>query len=397
MKLPRFTVDNVAFTAMVFAVVAIAVISTLSIVTADNLINASERVLTTQRIISSLEAIRFHAVSVDSGGQNFVITGDERALTPYREGGVEMMAEIESLSDRRKMVPLLDQQYDQLKAAIATLVVAQRAIVEARQRDGFAAARRLVSEGHDDVAQQQVIALAYQILTGARRKLDRMEAEQVQSQERVQRWIIALICASIIVLAFLYSVVRKLNRDQQLAREKMTFIAMHDSLTGLPNRAAMIEHLDARLADSDTERALGGFALMLLDLDGFKAVNDQMGHDAGDELLKLVAARMVGALRESDYLTRLGGDEFLIVIPQVSDRDTAKRVADKLIAVLGRPYTVQAGVANVTVSIGMSVFPTDGDGREALMKCADLAMYASKHAGRNQAHFYEASMAGTPR
>ena len=85
---------------------------------------------------------------------------------------------------------------------------------------------------------------------------------------------------------------------------------MHDSLTGLANRPAVIEHLDTRLADAETERALGGFALMLLDLDGFKAVNDQMGHDAGDALLKIVADRLVATLRDSDFIARLGGDEF---------------------------------------------------------------------------------------
>src|SRR5205085_2038472 len=117
------------------------------------------------------------------------------------------------------------------------------------------------------------------------------------------------------------------------------------------NRAAVMEHIASRFRDSENEAALGGFALLLLDLDGFKHVNDSLGHDAGDSLLRDVAGRINVALRSSDYCARLGGDEFLIVVPQVSDRETAARVAGKLIETLSEPYRIGEETARVTASI----------------------------------------------
>jgi diguanylate cyclase (GGDEF)-like protein len=155
-----------------------------------------------------------------------------------------------------------------------------------------------------------------------------------------------------------------------------------------------MEHISARLRDADAEAAFGGFALLLVDLDGFKAVNDSLGHDAGDELLKEVALRARLALRDTDYIARLGGDEFLIVIPQVSDQETAARVAQKLIGVIGEYYLLGANRAQVTASVGISIFPRDARDREALMKCADLALYQAKHVGRNCAQFFEPGLRG---
>jgi diguanylate cyclase (GGDEF)-like protein len=388
-RLPfRLTVESLSITALVFAVLTIVALSVLAVRTTQKLINVNDRVLAMQRMISSLEAVRFNAVYLDSGEATFVITGDPSTLSPYLEAGIEMEREFASLSEKRDLLPSLASNYQKLGAAIARLQAIQKKIVEARRSDGFFAARDIVRGGTDQVAQESVTTLIAQMLNDARRVLKQLEADQLDFGQNVRNGVIALISASGVALLLLSLAVRKLNHQQKLAQDKITFAAMHDSLTGLPNRPAVIEHLDARLADPATERALGGFGLMLLDLDGFKAVNDSLGHDAGDELLVLVTARMAGALRETDYLARLGGDEFLIVIPQVSDRETAQRVADKLIAVIGRPYTLTHGTANVTASIGISLFPDHASDREALMKCADVAMYAAKSAGRNQSRFF---------
>ena len=166
---------------------------------------------------------------------------------------------------------------------------------------------------------------------------------------------------------------------------------MHDSLTNLANRLAVIEHLDTRLnqANAETERALGGFAVMLIDLDGFKKVNDAIGHDAGDELLTIVASRVTATMRDSDFIARLDGNKFLIVLPQISNRETASIVADKLVNRLAEVYAIKGGTAILMASIGVSLFPRDGITRETLMKCADIAMYEAKAAGCNQVKFFE--------
>lgn len=384
----RLTAENLSLTALMFAVLTIVALSILAVNTTQKLIDTNERVLAMQRMISSLEAVRFNAVYLDSGEATFVITGDPSTLAPFLEAGVELEREYAYLGEKRDLLPSLAANYDKLGAAITHLHEIQRSIVNARRADGFFAAREIVRGGTDQDAQENVTNLIGRMLTDARRVLKRFESEQIDFGQNVRNGVIALISASGIALLLMTLAVRRLNHQQKLAQDKIRFAAMHDSLTGLPNRPAVIEHLDARLADPATERALGGFGLMLLDLDGFKAVNDSLGHDAGDELLVLVTARMAGALRETDYLARLGGDEFLIVIPQVSDHDTAKSVADKLVAVISRPYTLTHGTASVTASIGISLFPDHASDREALMKCADVAMYAAKSAGRNQYRFF---------
>jgi diguanylate cyclase (GGDEF)-like protein len=384
----KYSINQVALAALIVAVVAIATVSAVSITALKNLIGVNTEVLRMQRLISSVESIRFHAMAIDSSEQSYVITGSASDLGVYRSARIEMFGELEFLEQRKAELPALAERYLSLQKSIDALIVAEKRIVDAREKKGFEAARLLVIEGRDEKAQRQVIANADFILLEARRNMDSLEMRQSQFADRVQRWIIALISSAALVLIFCHGVVRKLSLDQIAAREKIAYQAMHDSLTGLANRDAIIEHLDARLANGETERALGGFALMLLDLDGFKAVNDELGHDAGDELLKIVAKRLVATLRDSDFIARLGGDEFLVVVPQVSDRDTAGLVADKLIRVLAEPYAINSKLARVSASIGVSLFPTNGSDREVLMKAADLAMYEAKRAGRNQARFF---------
>jgi diguanylate cyclase (GGDEF)-like protein len=222
--------------------------------------------------------------------------------------------------------------------------------------------------------------------------MDTLEADQIVYGDKVRRLILALISSAAFILIFLYGTLRRLSIEQRTAQARFVHQATHDSLTGLRNRPAVMEHIARKLADGEQEASLGGLALLLLDLDGFKAVNDDLGHDAGDDLLKQAAVRIEVALRDSDYVARLGGDEFLIVVPQVSDKETAERVGKKLIQSVGAPYQLGVSQAKVTASIGISMFPKDARDRESLMKCADLALYRAKHAGRDQLCFYEPGM-----
>lgn len=386
------SINQVALAALVVAVVSIAAVSAISVVALHNLIDANARVMRLQRIISSLESIRFQALAVDNSEQTYVITGDRSDLSDFLSGGIEMRQEAEYLIAQRAEFPKLDALATNLQTAINQLIIAEKKMVETRRAAGFAAAQTIIRSDKDDAAQRLVIATTYQILVDARRLLRDVEVTQVEFADRVERWIIALISSAALVLIFFHGVVRKLSLEQLAARDKIAYQAMHDSLTGLANRPAVIEHLDNRLTDAETERALGGFAVMLLDLDGFKAVNDDMGHDAGDALLIIVAERLNVTLRDSDFIARLGGDEFLIVLPQISDKETATLVANKLVNAIAKPYPIKANTANVSASIGVSLFPQDGGDRETLMKCADIAMYEAKRAGRNQARFFEAGL-----
>jgi len=171
------------------------------------------------------------------------------------------------------------------------------------------------------------------------------------------------------------------------ARERIALLAFNDALTGLANRASFGLALDhAVLIAGRHERKL---ALLFLDLDGFKQINDAHGHDIGDRLLIEVANRMRACLRKSDLVGRLGGDEFVILLEEISDRNHVEAAADKLLAELGRPHALVAGEElRVSASIGVSVFPQDGGDARALMKNADTAMYGAKQKGKNSVCFH---------
>ena len=384
----RVTIDNVALAALIFAVVAIGAVSLVATVSSENLIAENERALRTQRLVSSLEAIRFQSLAINVGQQNFAITGDEQNLMRYRAGVIEAETELHYLDANQDANAILVENFGELKAAMLALIKQEKELVEIRRKSGFVAAQAQIRARADEPEFNRLHNLTYRMLIAVRKNLDQIEAEQVKLGEKARRLIFILIFSAALILIYLFGTLKRLNREQRYAQAAMRHQATHDTLTGVFNRLAVTEFIEARLHD-DATAALGGFALLLLDLDGFKAVNDKLGHDAGDELLRQAAIRMTLALRESDYLARLGGDEFLVVIPQVSDEQTARRIALKLIEAIAVSFQLSDKTANVTISIGISVFPKDGREREILMQRADLALYAAKHGGRNQARFFE--------
>ena len=384
----KITIDNVALAALIFAVVAIGAVSLVATVSSENLIAENERALRTQRLVSSLEAIRFQSLAINVGQQNFAITGDEQNLMRYRAGVIEAEAELHYLDANQDANAILVENFGELKAAMLALIKQEKELVEIRRKSGFVAAQAQIRARADEPEFNRLHNLTYRMLIAVRKNLDQIEAEQVKLGEKARRLIFILIFSAALILIYLFGTLKRLNREQRYAQAAMRHQATHDTLTGVFNRLAVTEFIEARLHD-DATAALGGFALLLLDLDGFKAVNDKLGHDAGDELLRQAAIRMTLALRESDYLARLGGDEFLVVIPQVSDEQTARRIALKLIEAIAVSFQLSDKTANVTISIGISVFPKDGREREILMQRADLALYAAKHGGRNQARFFE--------
>ncbi len=390
----KATIDGVALAALVFAVVAISAVSAVAIVSAENLIATNEKALRMQRTISSLEAIRFHSVAINSSEQNYVITGKQSELIPFKAGTVEIEAEVAYLAERRSEHPELERRFIELRETAQRFVADEHKIVDARSLAGEPVARAMVKQHFGEASHDQLLQITYQLLVSARKQLNSLEAEQVAYGDKVRRLILALISSAAFILVFLYGSLRRLSIDQRMAQARFAHQATHDSLTGLCNRPAVMEYIARKLADGEQEASLGGFALLLLDLDGFKAVNDSFGHDAGDDLLKQAAARIEVALRDSDYVARLGGDEFLIVVPQVSDEETATRVGKKLVEMIGAPYVLTGRQSKVTVSIGISMFPKDARDREALMKCADLALYEAKHAGRNQVCLFSSGLRG---
>jgi diguanylate cyclase (GGDEF)-like protein len=169
------------------------------------------------------------------------------------------------------------------------------------------------------------------------------------------------------------------------AEEMLCLAASHDQLTGVANRNGFNARLDAALTTARREGT--NLALLALDLDSFKAVNDTMGHEAGDQLLTQSVQRMRAIARETDIVGRLGGDEFALVLPS-GDSAAAEQVAERLLAAIREPYTLLEGPARIGVSIGIAIYPADGGTAEQLLRNADSALYRAKAGGRNSWRAY---------
>ncbi|EJC7034069.1 bifunctional diguanylate cyclase/phosphodiesterase [Vibrio parahaemolyticus] len=179
--------------------------------------------------------------------------------------------------------------------------------------------------------------------------------------------------------------------ERRKASEKeLAFQAKYDTLTELPNRSYGSERLALELIRAS--RTGSKVLVMFIDLDHFKQINDSMGHFVGDEILKLSAQRLQNVARKTDLLARIGGDEFLLVIPDLPDNDTAKRVASSVLSAFSEPFVWNNHEFFLTGSVGMSVFPDDGDNAEQLLACADMAMYRVKQDGRDAFCFYNHNM-----
>lgn len=178
--------------------------------------------------------------------------------------------------------------------------------------------------------------------------------------------------------------------EHKQAEEHMRHLAHYDVLTDLPNRVLFYDRLGQALIKAQRSRSKS--AVMFLDLDRFKVINDTLGHSIGDLLLQEVAQRLTDCVRQGDTVSRMGGDEFVILLPELGDADDAYLVAQKLLNAASRPFVLQGHELQVSASIGISFYPDDGANAETLMKNADVAMYRAKEVGRNNYQFYHADM-----
>jgi diguanylate cyclase (GGDEF)-like protein/PAS domain S-box-containing protein len=186
-----------------------------------------------------------------------------------------------------------------------------------------------------------------------------------------------------------YGVARDVSERKQ-AEATITFQAYHDQLTGLPNRSLFHDRLGQAMVQA--KRQSQNMAVMFLDLDRFKVVNDTLGHPVGDTLLQAVSQRLKACLREGDTLSRIGGDEFMLLLPLIHSRDNVIFIAEKVLAALKAPFNIEGNEIFIGVSVGIALYPEDGDNRETLIKHADIAMYHAKDHGRNNFKFFTSEL-----
>ena len=179
---------------------------------------------------------------------------------------------------------------------------------------------------------------------------------------------------------------------RKAAEAQMRFLAYHDGLTSLPNRELFLDRLEHAIAHAHRNGAM--VAVLFLDLDGFKSVNDSLGHHVGDQLLQTVAQRLTACVREADTVARLGGDEFTVILESIADADDVAVIARKVLAALTEPVPIDSHVIRTGASIGISLYPAHEQHTDALIRCADQAMYVAKKGGRNNFCFYTDDMQG---
>ena len=175
--------------------------------------------------------------------------------------------------------------------------------------------------------------------------------------------------------------VRLLYKQLEHYNQVLESMALHDALTGLPNRRLLMDRLSVSIAHARRNKSTT--AMLYLDLDGFKQINDTLGHDVGDAVLSMVAARLLATVRQEDTVARLSGDEFVIALWELSHADGLAKLASKILLAVSQPYNIQGRDVSITASIGVSMYPTNGDEASTLMKSADMALYEAKRNGKN--------------
>jgi diguanylate cyclase (GGDEF)-like protein/PAS domain S-box-containing protein len=185
------------------------------------------------------------------------------------------------------------------------------------------------------------------------------------------------------------TVVRDISERKE-TEARIQFLAHHDPLTRLPNRITLIDRLQFVLNTARRQDKLVG--ILFVDLDNFKTINDSLGHHAGDELLKRVAQRLQATIRGNDLVGRLSGDEFVVVLTEIVTPEDVAPAAEKILSALGEPFSVEGQVFAISASIGISVYPRDGDAADRLIRNADVAMYLAKERGRNNFQYFTPSL-----
>lgn len=320
------------------------------------------------------------------------IFGDKRVA-----GGAEVKLFWQMIMNLQQVKLDLEKSQNQLQAIIHHVMDGIITLDEAGRIQGFnPAAAKIFGYTQQDIQGKDIGLLAGDLAQDAaqpgtprRALLERLGQRGVEMQGRRhdgKAFPIELSLSEMHLggVRYFIGIVRDITERKQ-AEEKIAHLAHHDFLTGLPNRAYFSEILAHSIALSGRSRAK--LAVMFLDLDGFKKINDTLGHEAGDLLLQGVAQRLQETERQSDVVARIGGDEFILLLENVGGTENAAAVAQKIIANLATPFDLNGTPGRVGASIGIALYPQHGESAEELLRRADEAMYQSKQSGKNTYRF----------
>jgi diguanylate cyclase (GGDEF)-like protein len=326
----------------------------------------------------SLESLRMQLAELGLAARVVALTGDADAAQRIEARAVEAEAELTYLQQYAAREER-HAGFDGLKQAVAALVLQARSVAPLRTARGPQAA--LAAAAAAESAHREALAALGSLLETRTRQLNQRTLDQIRLGETLRAYVSWLLAGSVVVLLGLFATYRWAALRERAARQRIEHLAHYDMVTTLPNRVLLAD----RLAQ-ETARALRsdqGYAILMLDLDGFKEVNDRWGHAAGDRVLALVAQRARQCVRASDTMGRLGGDEFMAILPEAAVAG-AVHVAEKIVRALAEPYPLEKGVAHISASVGVALFPAHGADAETVQRAADAALYQAKGEGKNR-------------
>jgi diguanylate cyclase (GGDEF)-like protein len=369
---------RLAGTGLAIAALTIIALAVVILVELEREVQLHRAVITAQQVKDSLDKLRTHLNELRAASRLGALSGDSSAFVDIERRAAEVETELGYLAERASAdAPL--PGFESLAPAARLLVIHARSVAAARSTRGSLMASNLAREA-ERVEAEAVRALDRSESSVTTRINDRTLA-QIQLSERLRRYVTWLLIGSIAVLVGLFVGYRRVQERDRDAQRRIEHLAHFDTVTGLPNRALLADRLAQETARA--RRSDSPFGVLLFDLDGFKKVNDTWGHAAGDRVLAMVGERVRRCVRASDTVGRLGGDEFLAILPQTTV-EGALGVAEKVREALSEPYPLEQAVAHLSTSIGVGMYPDHGADSESLQRAADAALYRAKREGKNR-------------
>lgn len=372
---PLPSAERLAALGLGIAAITIAALASLVVSDLTREADLHREVIAVQQEQDTLEALRVRLNQLVASARLAVATGDPATYRAIEHESAAIDERLDAIRGSDDPVP---PSVDALVGQARLLLVHARSIGPARTKGPEAAAAAMQETQKVADAAGASLDRSLEDLTG--RVNDRSLA-RIRVGESLRRYVAWFVGGSVAALAGLFFAFRRVQAREREALRRIEWLAHFDPLTALPNRALLSDRLAQEAIRS--RRMDAAFAVLLFDLDGFKDVNDTWGHSAGDRVLARVAERARAAVRASDTVGRLGGDEFMAILPETALAG-ALAVAEKLRASLSEPYALESMTARIGVSLGVAVFPEHGEEADALLSAADTALYEAKREGKDR-------------
>jgi diguanylate cyclase (GGDEF)-like protein len=348
--------------------------------------DAADAVTESLRVIGDLREIQVDSANLEIARRSYVITGEPQHLNRVSDALASASVAVARLMRREADGTLGDAA--ELNALIAGETEKIDEVRALHAEKSFRVAMKSLS-AHGAGAVDRIHHLVAKLSDAEGWRLDKRTDEARQSADLGRKLFYAAALFDVALLCFIYFLAHREVSERRHADKLLRHNATHDSLTALPNRTALAERLHKRLGSREPRDPL---AVLLVDLDRFKNINDTLGHEAGDRLLQNVARRLQACVRHGDIVARHGGDEFVVVVEGCGDVRNVASVAEKILAEVANPLFLGGREFHITASLGISIYPEDGADMSTLLKHAEIAMYRAKEHDANAYRFYARQM-----